>query len=83
MQKQSYQNIKAYLKHINTAQGLEELKNAEHQPEWIIEVPLVPQPMAATFDTDVSNVRKSNNQNRLPVGAEIIHDSQYEKSNKK
>ena len=72
MQKQSYQNIKAYLKHINTAQGLEEIKNAEHKPEWIIEVPLAPQPMAATFDNDVFDAREANFQNRLPVNAEII-----------
>ena len=34
-----YQDIKAYIKHLNTAQGHEEIKNAEIQPEWIIEVP--------------------------------------------
>ena len=83
MQNRSYQNMKAYLKHINTAQGLEELKNAEHQPEWIIQVPLVPQPAAATFDNDVFDEREANFHNRVPVNAEIIHALQNEKQNKK
>ena len=81
---QSYKNIKAYLKHINTAQGREEIKNAEHQPEWILEVPLAPQPMAATFDIDVFDRRESNSnfQNRMPGYGEIIYTAPYEKSNK-
>ena len=74
---QGYQNIRAYLKHINTAQGREELKNAEKQPEWIIEVPTAQQPMAATFNTDVFDVRQQSIiQNRMPTVAEIKYTTQ-------
>ena len=70
-----YQDIKAYIKHLNTAQGHEEIKNAEHQPEWIIEVPQAHQPTAAIFDVGHLAEREANFQNRRSAFTEIISPS--------
>ena len=61
MRRNNYLNIKSSIKHINTPQGREELKNAQHPPEWIIAVPSVPHKPATLF------VRQNNADQRNQI----------------
>ena len=45
----NYLSIRASIKHINTPQGCEELKTAQHPPEWIMAVPTKPNQRPVTM----------------------------------
>ena len=64
---QSYQDIKAYIKQINTAKGRQELQDSEIPPAWIFCSSKVPRPAEKILFSCHSHVSQTNSQNRKPT----------------